>query len=258
MLRILIVEDDDELRDSLELLLRQAGHEVLVASSAAAARPLLTSIDLLLTDLRLPDDLGTTLLVDAQKANPRVQAILMTGYATIESAIAATRNGARDYLLKPFEMNLLKRQVAEVDALCAHQRHAARTASGIVGHSAAMKRVLLAIEVTAASSAAVPEKATPTVETLPRLEASELYPWHDSIGAADADTLAPAMPWAPAAPPPARVDMYSEPAPVAKPPVRRLSARPTAGSAVPARAEAATSAVAGSGNDVGSGWLIRD
>lgn len=109
-----------------------------------------------------------------------------------------------------------------------------------------------------ASSAAVPEKATPTVETLPRLEASELYPWHDSIGAADADTLAPAMPWAPAAPPPARVDMYSEPAPVAKPPVRRLSARPTAGSAVPARAEAATPAVAGSGNDVGSGWLIRD
>lgn len=115
-----------------------------------------------------------------------------------------------------------------------------------------------------ASSAAVPAKSPPTVEELIRLEAPELYRWHDSIGAAGAETGAPEVPWtaAPVAPPPAAppagVEMYSAPAPAVRQSVRRPGSRPTAGSAVPASAEAATPAVVGSGNDVGSGWLIRD
>ncbi|MBP6743430.1 MAG: response regulator, partial [Deltaproteobacteria bacterium] len=86
MLRILIVEDDDELRLSLALSLRRAGHRVLEAGSAAAARPQLANIELLLTDLRLPDDQGTSLLLEGQRLNPQLQTILMTGHATIESA----------------------------------------------------------------------------------------------------------------------------------------------------------------------------
>lgn len=155
MLRILIVEDDEALRDSLVLLLRQAGHDVSDAGSAAVARPLLGAVDLLLTDLRLPDDLGTTLLVDALKMNPRLQVIVMTGYATVESAIAATRNGARDYLLKPFEMDVLKRQVAEVDKLCARQHDGASWPTGLVAASAPLQQVLATIEVAAETSAPV-------------------------------------------------------------------------------------------------------
>lgn len=141
MLRILITEDDDELRLSLMLVLRRAGHEVLEAPNAAAARKQLESVDLLLTDLRLPDDLGTTLLVDAKRQNPRMQIIVMTGHGTIDSAIEATRHGARDYLLKPFEMDVLLRQVADVDALLGQQRTSASDRSGLVGSSAAMKRI---------------------------------------------------------------------------------------------------------------------
>ena len=159
MLRILIVEDDADLRHSLSLTLRRGGHQVQEAESAAKARPLLSRVDLLLTDLRLPDGEGTALLVDGLRANPRLQSIVMTGYGTIESAIRATRSGARDYLLKPFEMDVLKRQVAEVDTFLGAQEEAARAQAqghgGLLGRCAAMQRVFLAIDAAAASSAPV-------------------------------------------------------------------------------------------------------
>lgn len=155
MLRILVTEDDDELRLSLVLVLRRAGHEVLEANSAAAARKLLNAVDLLLTDLRLPDDLGTTLLIEAKRQNPRMQIIVMTGHATIDSAIEATRNGARDYLLKPFEMDLLLRHVGEVDRLLGLQRNSASHHGGLVGSSAAMKRVFALIDGAAANNSPV-------------------------------------------------------------------------------------------------------
>jgi len=113
-----------------------------------------------------------------------------------------------------------------------------------------------------ASSAAVPEKSPPTVEELIRLEAPELYRWHDPIGTADAGTLEPQVPWtaAPelAATPPARAATLAAPSQAVRPSVRRPSSRPTAGSAVPASAEAASPAVVGNDNQAGSGWLIRD
>lgn len=155
MLRILVTEDDDELRLSLVLVLRRAGHDVLEANNAAAARKLLPAVDLLLTDLRLPDDLGTTLLLDAKRQSPRMQIIVMTGYATIDSAIEATRNGARDYLLKPFEMDLLLRHVGDVDRLLGLQRNSASVHGGLVGTSAAMKQVLTRIDVAATNNSTV-------------------------------------------------------------------------------------------------------
>lgn len=155
MLRVLVVEDDDELRESLVLVLRRAGHQVLEANSVAAARPLLANLQLLLTDLRLPDDLGTNLQLEAQRVSPQVQTLVMTGHATIESAIAATRHGARDYLQKPFEIDVLKQQVAEIDTLHALRQQAACSRTGLLGSSAAMQRVFAMIEMAAASSAPV-------------------------------------------------------------------------------------------------------
>jgi DNA-binding NtrC family response regulator len=82
MLRILIVEDDDALRDWLVLLLRQAGHEVSAASSAAAARPLLAAADLLLTDLRLPDALAIH-----QRSLRREQPIVAVNLAALPAGL---------------------------------------------------------------------------------------------------------------------------------------------------------------------------
>jgi len=155
MLRILIVEDDDELRESLLLYLQGLGHEVHAATSLAGARRWLGRVDLLLTDLRLPDGLGTTLLQEGRRENPGLQLLVMTGYATVESAIAATRNGARDYLLKPFEPDALRAHVAELDALFAGQNVTTQSPGGLVAQSPAMRRVLAAIEVAAKTQAPV-------------------------------------------------------------------------------------------------------
>jgi len=155
MLRILIVEDDDDLRESLVLSLRRLGHEVDEATSLAAARRHLPRVDLLLTDLRLPDGEGTTLMQEGRRENPRLQVIVMTGYATVESAITATRSGARDYLLKPFAMEALRSHVIAIDALFSGQAQTARAPGGLVAQSPAMRRVLSAIEVAAASYAPV-------------------------------------------------------------------------------------------------------
>lgn len=113
------------------------------------------------------------------------------------------------------------------------------------------------------SSAAAPVQPPPTVEELIRLEAPESYRWNEPIGTVDAGPLEPPMPWAAvpvASRPelPARIDRPAQPSTVAKQSTHRSSARPTAGSAVPSSPEATSQAVVGSGNDVGSGWLIRD
>lgn len=81
-----------------------------------------------------------------------MQTIVTTGHATIESAIAATRNGARDDLLKPFEIDELRRQVAESDQLLDLRRDATSAPGGLVSQSAAMRRVFASIETAAATT----------------------------------------------------------------------------------------------------------
>jgi DNA-binding NtrC family response regulator len=101
--RILIVDDDDELRRMLVEYLSTQNYTALGTRSLQQAREALRGdpFDLILCDLRLPDGSGLDLLREVKQQTPRSNAILMTGYANMDSAVEAIRIGLFDYLIKP-------------------------------------------------------------------------------------------------------------------------------------------------------------
>ena len=104
--RILVVDDDTRILHFLQACLTEQGYEVAVASDGAEAVTRLREevFALLLTDVRMPHIDGLTLLRQARQLRPEVAIILLTGYGTLEDAIAALREeGVYDYLLKPLE-----------------------------------------------------------------------------------------------------------------------------------------------------------
>ncbi len=108
--RILVVDDDKSVRLVLRNLLQDAGYEVTVSENFAAAQQTLNAltVDLIITDLVLPDGDGIGLLKFTKERYPMVPVIVITGFATIESAVAALKAGAFDYVVKPFENEHLK------------------------------------------------------------------------------------------------------------------------------------------------------
>jgi len=100
---ILLVEDDDAVRVTLSAVLVLAGHEVATAATGADALARLDSseFDIVLTDLRLGDIDGLQILETVRARWPDTVTLMLTGYASVESAIAALRSGAYDYLCKP-------------------------------------------------------------------------------------------------------------------------------------------------------------
>ena len=109
---ILIVEDEEVLRQSLAELLSDEGYEVKQASDGKQAYELILNqpADLILTDIRMPNMDGLELLGKLQQTAPQTPVIILTAYGTIESAVSAMHNGAYDYMLKPvnFDEVLLK------------------------------------------------------------------------------------------------------------------------------------------------------
>jgi len=149
---ILIVEDEQVLRESLAELLTDESYEVLQAGDGKAAHDLaLThSIDLVLSDVRMPEMDGLTLLSHLQRICPQTPVIILTAYGTVESAVAAIRNGARDYLLKPVQFDdlLLKitralefQEMARTQQIATDQLAADSTFHDLVGNSQAMTRL---------------------------------------------------------------------------------------------------------------------
>ena len=105
--RVLIVEDEDNLRRVLELQLQSAGFEVDKAPSAIDGLKLADRADLILTDLRLPGMDGMQLLSHIHASNPGTPVIVMTAFGTIENAVEAMKAGAVDFLPKPFSIDHL-------------------------------------------------------------------------------------------------------------------------------------------------------
>ena len=103
--RILIVDDQRNMRSTTALVLRQAGYEVAEADSgeAALSRLLSEPFDVVLTDLKMAPLDGIAVLRGALEISPTTQVIVMTGYGTVESAVAAMQQGAHDYVPKPFK-----------------------------------------------------------------------------------------------------------------------------------------------------------
>jgi two-component system response regulator AtoC len=105
--RILIVDDDDALRESLELVLASEGYTVCTANCGEAALERIEEepVDLVLCDLRMPGIDGFELLPQISRQLPGVAIVLMSAYGTEDLAVEAMRRGAYDYLAKPFQPN---------------------------------------------------------------------------------------------------------------------------------------------------------
>jgi two-component system response regulator HydG len=104
MPKILLIEDDISFCKLLEKFLVKKAYEVTISFSAAEARIAVKkeSFDLILTDLRLPDSDGIGLMAEFKNLYPQIPVILMTGYSDVNTAVKAIKNGASDYISKPF------------------------------------------------------------------------------------------------------------------------------------------------------------
>ena len=105
-IRVLVVDDNEVFRRPLQRALEAAGFEVVAVSSAEDALEVLhaSTVDVLLTDHRLPGMDGVQLITRIKATHPALAIVVMTAYGTIESAVEARRAGADDYLEKPFEV----------------------------------------------------------------------------------------------------------------------------------------------------------
>lgn len=113
---ILVVDDEPGVMLTIQAILAQEGYAVDSAASGAQALERLRArqYDLVLTDLRLGDLDGLDVLAEVRKTSSRTVAIVLTGYASLESAIQAMREGAYDYLVKPTDVEELKLRVAHI------------------------------------------------------------------------------------------------------------------------------------------------
>ena len=113
---ILIVDDDNHLRMSLSFILKKENYRVETVTNAAEALDGLSlhEYDLMFLDLNMPGMSGIDLLVEVHRHYPHMPVLILTAHAGLESAIQAVRLGARDYLIKPVEPELIITRVEEI------------------------------------------------------------------------------------------------------------------------------------------------
>lgn len=111
--KLLIVEDEDTLCESLKRVFTKEGYETDIADSAEAAFDLLKdkTYDLIITDIILPGISGIELLSRYKKQNPEQKVVIMTAYASMETAVEALKAGACDFIIKPIMHDEMKRVV---------------------------------------------------------------------------------------------------------------------------------------------------
>ncbi len=163
---ILLVDDHKPFRDSLAKILQGEGLRVFPADDGEEALGILRNefIHLILTDLKMPKMDGVELLQVAKTIHPEVEVILITGYGTVDTAVTAMKEGAYDYIQKPFkprEILKLVRKALEKQSLVLENRLLQERIKDfqkfekIVGRSPAMKKVLEIVAQVAPSSATV-------------------------------------------------------------------------------------------------------
>lgn len=118
-LRILIVEDDKNIRETMKNILEQRGYETDAAETGAEAEQKLKNkfFNLVLLDIKLPDMEGTQLLAKLHETTPKMVKIMVTGYPSIENAMEALNQGANAYVIKPVKpaklLALIKEKLEE-------------------------------------------------------------------------------------------------------------------------------------------------
>ncbi|HKL57794.1 MAG TPA: sigma-54 dependent transcriptional regulator [Sphaerochaeta sp.] len=132
---ILIVDDEKNIRSGLAMAMELEGYESLTAEDGASAWALMgkKDVDLVITDLRMPNMSGEQLLQKINGAYPRLPVIILTGHGTIETAVDAMRRGAIDFFTKPVELDRLslvvKKALSTTDLYAEHERLKAEVAS---------------------------------------------------------------------------------------------------------------------------------
>lgn len=116
---ILVVDDDEGVRENLAELFQDVGYSVMTAGNAPEAIQKLTAgeVDLLLTDYRMPGPNGVELIESARRVKPRLKAILMTAFGDVFTEIESVRRGAIGYVNKPFEADEITGLVSRILAL---------------------------------------------------------------------------------------------------------------------------------------------
>ena len=164
--RILVVDDELSMRDMLRIVLRRDGYDVLVADSGRRALSMLQQepVDLLLSDIRMPDISGVDVLRGAKEINRDIVAFMMTAFASTDTAVEAMRLGAVDYLTKPFSMDELRLKVRrhleasrlkQENVLLKRALNTSHAFSNIIGRSEAMLAVFRMIETIAKTNSTV-------------------------------------------------------------------------------------------------------
>ena len=148
-LRILVVDDEADIRQGLRLLLTQLGASVECAADGQAALELIPpeGVDLVLTDLMMPRMSGSDLLLAVKERWPETVVIVVTGFGTIQGAVACIQAGAAHFMTKPFDNNEVRRLVTRLGRSVLAARSAAPVRVGsIVAEDPAMLRVLSLVE----------------------------------------------------------------------------------------------------------------
>jgi len=164
-LAVLVVDDELEMREALEEALVDAGHRVTTAPDGAAAAQLAAAqvFDVVVTDIQMPKMDGLSLFRHVRHVSPHTEVIIMTNHGEIAQVVDAMKDGAYDFLAKPFQAEALVhrlKRIASVRALRSELEQARAALSNqnpemlIVGQSAPMRRLLSLIETVAASDVA--------------------------------------------------------------------------------------------------------
>jgi DNA-binding NtrC family response regulator len=162
--RILIVDDEPDMTETCRRVLGSAGYQCFISNDAREALTLLASErpDLLLTDLRMPEMDGMEMLRRAKEIDPQMQVVLLTAHATLESAVAAVKAGAFDYIAKPFSIDQLKlaveraltRRRLELENLSLREQlRGTYGFENVIGRSNALQQVLELVRKAARSDA---------------------------------------------------------------------------------------------------------
>ncbi|MGQ9745008.1 MAG: sigma-54-dependent transcriptional regulator [Dissulfurimicrobium sp.] len=113
---ILVVDDDQSLREFLGILLQKEGYDVALAASGDEALEILKGrhdISVVLSDIRMPGMDGITLLREVKKTRPRMPVILITAFGSMDSAVSAMKEGALDYITKPFRIDEIRKVIRQ-------------------------------------------------------------------------------------------------------------------------------------------------
>ncbi len=162
--RILLLDDEPDMLENCRRILARSGHECIATTDPAKATEILESKlpDLMITDLRMPDADGLEMMRRAHVLDPARPVIMLTAFATIESAVAAVKAGAFDYLAKPFTMDQLtlavERALAQRNLMIENrnlrdQLHGVYGFDNIIGGSQSISRVLEMVRKAARSEA---------------------------------------------------------------------------------------------------------